>query len=608
MQVSSYLEAFLSVYGWMMYNTLYELFAMSWLIFLPFLRQAFDVFMDSTSDVERSYGYYKSGLLKFLVMLLILFTCVVPMHNFSINNAKVQSVCEDPQTVEEAAHVKGGHQFQFDLDDSARAPLLPALIMRLGNGMNNVIYSSMNCVADVKAHQLTLATAGITDSAVRDEVNRYAKECHQPALTRLNEAANGDTTVVNKIISSNMKESNRSADFIQYYPGSPLIQAVMNGSEGLSVSLVKRGWFATFFKGDLTEEFNLFIQRLSNNGNQESAILYSRGPVAGMTSDHPDNSDQAKANNSGPVSCAKWWQGSNSEEGLGARVYKASSYDFINKSVTDPYVRHTCGGSPMDALVSGITATNPDPEDTMAAIESCKQKIFKSYDYDSKEDMDEVVAWSAIKSNYNIASNSEERTIMGAGATIGVVGQVLGIFSKSAADLLSPMLKNISGFYAEMFMYRVVLKFLQPMLLMGIFIFWGIFMIASEYQGRTVLKGLSLILVITLFPSLWQVADHLDGALFDALVPQRTNYEKGEGAKHSHIERLILDMASTVFYIILPLLLLFIVSEAGGSSGERAVQGTDRQTSRIGGDVGRGVGGVKFRNKQQKPPPQNNKS
>ena len=50
MHTSSYLEAFLSVYGWMMYNTLYELFAMTWLLFLPFMKLGFLTFIDTLSD------------------------------------------------------------------------------------------------------------------------------------------------------------------------------------------------------------------------------------------------------------------------------------------------------------------------------------------------------------------------------------------------------------------------------------------------------------------------------------------------------------------------------------------------------------------------------
>lgn len=46
MHVSSYLEAFLSVYGWMMYNTLYDLLGMTWLIFLPFMKLGITTFID----------------------------------------------------------------------------------------------------------------------------------------------------------------------------------------------------------------------------------------------------------------------------------------------------------------------------------------------------------------------------------------------------------------------------------------------------------------------------------------------------------------------------------------------------------------------------------
>ena len=76
-----------------------------------------------------------------------------------------------------------------------------------------------------------------------------------------------------------------------------------------------------------------------------------------------------------------------------------------------------------------------------------------------------------------------------------------------------------------MFFFRVLLQMLQPMLLMGIFAFWGIYLIIADYRLETILKGLILIFIISLLPSLWAITQYLDNALWQALYPDIDSLE-----------------------------------------------------------------------------------
>ena len=93
MHTSSYLEAFLSVYGWMMYNTLYELFAMTWLLFLPFMKLGFFTFIDTLSDSANRYGQFKKGVITFVLMLFALFLAVVPLDTITVQGATIDAIC-----------------------------------------------------------------------------------------------------------------------------------------------------------------------------------------------------------------------------------------------------------------------------------------------------------------------------------------------------------------------------------------------------------------------------------------------------------------------------------------------------------------------------------
>ena len=94
MHASSYLEAFLSVYGWMMYNTLYELFAMTWLLFLPFMKLGFFTFIDTLSDAGNRYGQFKKGVITFVMMLFALFLAVVPLDPIKVEGTTIIPHCK----------------------------------------------------------------------------------------------------------------------------------------------------------------------------------------------------------------------------------------------------------------------------------------------------------------------------------------------------------------------------------------------------------------------------------------------------------------------------------------------------------------------------------
>ncbi|MCB1797049.1 MAG: hypothetical protein KDJ70_22010, partial [Candidatus Competibacteraceae bacterium] len=69
-------------------------------------------------------------------------------------------------------------------------------------------------------------------------------------------------------------------------------------------------------------------------------------------------------------------------------------------------------------------------------------------------------------------------------------------------------------------------------------------------------------------------------------------------ADHSTIERILLTFTTAVFYVIFPLLMLYLVAEAGGPSQGigMAGQGINSPTQTQGGIAGSAVGRARLRN------------
>ena len=100
---------------------------------------------------------------------------------------------------------------------------------------------------------------------------------------------------------------------------------------------------------------------------------------------------------------------------------------------------------------------------------------------------------------------------------------------------------------------------------------------------ETILKGLILIFIISLMPGLWAISQHLDNALWQALYPDvNTLAELANRSNKNYVERILLDAASTMFNVIFPLILMYLVNEAGGGRPEGAISPGNGQAENIG--------------------------
>ena len=584
MEVSTYLEAFLTVYGWKMYNTFYELLAMTWLLFFPFVRLAYDTVVEMLIDSERSYGLYKRGVIQFLIMVFILLAAVLPVDRISVRNTTLSSVCESGRKITEVGDRANGYTYRFDLDDEGKVPLFASLAMRIGHGINNVIYHHIPCVIDARLQQTAMSTVALEGSPVQDEVERFSRECMIPAQRRLMLASHNNQQIIDKLVEHYVQESGKSREFVMNYAGSPLLQAVMAGGAGMNETMlnVKR-WY--WKNTDVTAEMKEVLPILTGSANAEAAVLYSQGPVSGAETDYPENSAAQKTTAVGPVSCSKWWNG-DTGDGLYQRVVESVRVPWIAKASMDGYVAKKC--RPYTAAFASSMAGGSAAVSMAAG--SCAKSIRKDLHYGSDKEMNDELVFVATKNATAGLLNNHEKRVTNWGLAGAAAGAFISFFSRAVGDALSSITSSATQFYGQMFIYRLMMKLLQPMLLMGIYAFWGIYLLVGNYDGKTVLRGLVLMMVIILFPGMWAMADHLDASLFSALVQDPESLTPSAGMENNLVERLLLDMANTAFYVIFPLLLLYLVSEAGSSNAGRAVQASNEHSRNIGGTGGGALG------------------
>ena len=107
---------------------------------------------------------------------------------------------------------------------------------------------------------------------------------------------------------------------------------------------------------------------------------------------------------------------------------------------------------------------------------------------------------------------------------------------------------------------------------------------------------------MSILPGLWGFADYVDDQLFLALYPNAPALSGAGIAKelmtdHSTIERILLGFTTLIFYVVLPLLMLYLIAEAGGpaSGAKMTSEAINRPSQEQGGTVSAGVRGARAR-------------
>ena len=589
MHVSSYLEAFLSVYGWMMYNTLYDLLGMTWLIFLPFMKLGITTFIDTIADSGNSYAQFKKGLITFLLMVAALFMALVPLDPIKVQGTTVMHHCRVENSSQNSYQgykingtpAKMKESYGFDVTEKGKVPLLPSLVMRIAAGTNNVIYKAMPCAPSVRDFAMVMNTAEVTKSDLRGEVERFNAECATPVRDKLRLIKERTPKTYKKIIewgrgdmSGKRQESLNSEMKENSYPGSKTFRLIMSGNPGEVAGIIDADEQAAF-------------NEIMLGANPAENPLRSASSVINVESEDQDASKQQQANNTETVKCSDWW---------GKKLYSALKENagtiVPERIAQDEYFTSECH----DAIKADPEFNKPgglvyNPVKCKAAIENASQ---------NKEFWDYVIyrMFSNVPGNSGLALQSEDKDSLGTVGVLGLIGAVLGSFVGLGSTVLSSIMDNAASFYASMFFYRVMLQMLQPMLLMGIFCFWGIYLIVADYRWETILKGLILIFIISTLPGLWSISQHLDSALWYALYPDIKDLTTlANKSNESYVERILLDAASTVFNVIFPLILMYLVTEAGSAKATQAyssgAQGAAEQVARTGGSMtGGAVSGV----------------
>lgn len=189
--VDSYFEYFLTIFGWVIGNNIWDLLLDTGLFATPFVAHIISSFLKvrEQGDDEGSKGRLLVAWLenKLYLSLIIMMMCCVPLFNVSFSTLKFDTArMKECKTIVLAPEQTGLGNLRTELNgQSARLPLWWAFTYATSKGLTHGAIASIPCKPDLRQIRFEVQSTQIKDPFLRKEVSDFVQECFIPARTYL---------------------------------------------------------------------------------------------------------------------------------------------------------------------------------------------------------------------------------------------------------------------------------------------------------------------------------------------------------------------------------------------------------------------------------------
>jgi len=558
MAVNGILEGYLSIYGWQVYGSLFLLLVAVGLILYPVARLIVDLALAQVEGSTAPEIGARALIAKLTIYVLVLVLGLVPIVPLQVSATNVQNRCGRTAltVLGEATTSVTGEGYGLTSLQDARVPLLPYLAMLLASGFNAILYQATPCLHDLTNLNLAFNTLDFSaaehPNELKSSVERFERECgataRRLALAMLNGEHGPDLrTYLEGQLAAYATEPDAQRKQL-VYPGSTFYQDVFYKPCGGGAD-------------PATAQGRLCIMR----------PLRAENPVAGFPYDPARDHDVSRyqaATGQGLPTCDEWWN--DATHGLRAQL-------------------RAVGRDVLLAKMAQFDRNCP------AAVGMAGGFCTGTFAMPSVENLDDVVVEQMLLAG--------KRQLSVQTPELGWDSALIAAGLFAFTDVAENIAAQAGSYLLSIYVMKIGASLLQPFVLMTVFMLWGVFLVIGEMRGLILLKGLMLIFVLSILPGLWSFADYIDDQLFLALYPGAppvsvTNIPAELMSDHSTIERILLTFTTAVFYVIFPLLMLYLVAEAGGPSQGTGManQGINDPAKGQGGIAGSGVGGARLSN------------
>jgi len=575
MNVGSLLEIYTTMFGWSIYNAMFDLFRATGLILVPFIFMLLKNWkepLQSQNDKAASVVSQSRVTIDSMAMLAVFMLAVVPILGLDVNEVRYRVACTDltggTDVYTDVVGSSTGTTYDANLAaiNNVRIPVLWMLVLQVGSGVNAALSSSFLCFEDIKGLDQQLRNLTIKDQSTRREYFRFANECFLPAKSKYAEAMRG-------------------GNYHNYVE--PLAETFITTPSSFYSSLPERDDF--FYMGSyfyqqtpgFYREFNVATcpSQAGGCGFKAKTGVFD-WPINQARDRYPEDLiNNPDPNNPlyGKPFCHEWWNDGN--RGLRGKLLRSIEASTV-------YMEKPPGEEWYEAVVrvarNGYTAaafTDQEIEDIVIkryVVEDPPSFTPDKGGLFGNNDFKDITFNSPLQNIENGALG-----LVGLGtAALASRGKFAAVKAGASKGSQSFALQ-LADFYTNMLIAKQAAPMVQAILLMMIYMLLLIYFVMSDYDIEATIRVIFVILAFQFFSTIWNFADYLDAQLFISMYPDATLL--GGFATYGP-NRLILDVVLTILYVVAPFLLLWVMNMAGSKvSGAANAFGSLGKASRTSG-------------------------
>lgn len=198
MIANTYLEIYTLMFGWNMYEAIWDVLVGTGLALIPFIVAVVSTFKENYSS-GKANETVKSMETTLLGMILVLMLCVIPYKNMSTTLSGVRyevtvqdcGTASNTNTPSSTASGNGDNtQTGFDSTMSdlqtwqVHKPVAWTLVETVSTAISHTSIKSMTCVNNYEFMLMRIANVTIQDETLRNDIQNFYEACYKPALNK----------------------------------------------------------------------------------------------------------------------------------------------------------------------------------------------------------------------------------------------------------------------------------------------------------------------------------------------------------------------------------------------------------------------------------------
>lgn len=193
MAVDSYIEMFTTLYGWLMYNVVWDILAASGIVFLPFLGIILDNFFEAyakDSNGVSSDVALRSAEIEVITAFVIAMLAASPSVNLDAENVqfapKPTLAGEERDTLNalDTTTTTYGSIAFTDLPNTVSVPPWWYLVMKVSKGITHAVREGVPSHLNYREYMQQISLIEIENQALRLEANDFFRDCFVPARSK----------------------------------------------------------------------------------------------------------------------------------------------------------------------------------------------------------------------------------------------------------------------------------------------------------------------------------------------------------------------------------------------------------------------------------------